>query len=85
LKLQKVAQETPWATVIGDNCIGLSLNGRCPVNENNKPSNALSDLALERVMQDVLSGIWEISPERAQQEITKADSSQSNGGEESEA
>ena len=48
------------------------------MNENNKPSRELSDLALERVMRDVLSGIWEISPERVKQEIAKSDGAQTN-------
>lgn len=52
--------------------------------ERNNSSKVLSDIALERVMRDVFSGFWEISPERAQQEIADGNSSQSDGGEESE-
>ncbi len=43
------------------------------MNENAKSSVVLSDMALERVMRDVLSGIWEISSERAKQELAKGD------------
>jgi len=41
------------------------------MNENAKSSSILSDMALERVMRDVLSGIWEISAEKAKQELAK--------------
>ena len=51
----------------------------------NKSSRELSDLALERVMRDVLSGIWEISPERAKQEIAKSDAAHSGDAMEPEA
>lgn len=54
------------------------------MNENNKPSNVLSDHALERVMRDVLSGIWEISAERAQQEISRGEQSRKEPGDQPE-
>lgn len=54
------------------------------MNGNNKPYKVLSDLALERVMRDILSGIWEISSERALQEISKADLPQSDDEAEAE-
>lgn len=54
------------------------------MNENNKPPHVLSDIALERVMRDVLSGIWEISPDRAQQEISNSNSVKNEGQKESE-
>jgi hypothetical protein len=54
------------------------------MNENNKSSNLLSDLALERVMRDVLSTVWEISPERAQQEINKDEASRNEPGDRSD-
>lgn len=54
------------------------------MHENSKSSKVLSDIALERVMRDVLSGIWEISPERAQQETAKSTSPPSDGEEKSE-
>ncbi len=43
------------------------------MNKNAKSSSVLSDMALERVMRDVLNGIWEISAEKAKQELAKAD------------
>jgi hypothetical protein len=52
--------------------------------ENNKPPKLLSDLALERVMRDVLSGVWQISAERAQQEINKGEITQNEHDDQSE-
>jgi hypothetical protein len=60
------------------------VNGRRPMNENNKPPKLLSDLALERVMRDVLSGGWQISAERAQQEINKGEVTQNEHNDQSE-
>ncbi len=60
-------------------------NGSCPMHDSNKSSKVLSDLALERVMRDVLNGGWEISPERAQQETAETDSGQAEGNEETDA
>ncbi|MEJ2454526.1 MAG: hypothetical protein P8103_10255 [Candidatus Thiodiazotropha sp.] len=60
------------------------MSGKRPMNENNKPPHVLSDIALERVMRDVLSGIWEISPDRAQQEISNSNSVKNEGQKESE-
>jgi hypothetical protein len=37
------------------------------MNENNNSSRTLSDVALERVMRDVL-GLWEPSPNRGEQQ-----------------
>jgi hypothetical protein len=54
------------------------------MHDNNKPSKVLSDLALERVMRDVLSGGWEISPERAQQELANTDAGQAESGEDTD-
>ena len=54
------------------------------MHENSKSSKVLSDIALERVMHDVLSGIWKISPERARQEATKSTSPPSDGEEKPE-
>ena len=49
------------------------------MNERNKSSRILSDSALERVMLDVLSGVWEISPERTKQELKKNPPAQNKG------
>ncbi|MEJ2693321.1 MAG: hypothetical protein P8166_09760 [Candidatus Thiodiazotropha sp.] len=54
------------------------------MHENSKSSKVLSDIALERVMRDVLSGIWEISPERAQQEPATSTPPPSDGDDKSE-
>jgi hypothetical protein len=55
------------------------------MSENNKPSKQLSDHALERVMRDVLGGIWEISPECSTQEGRDEVSSFPNTGNELES
>jgi hypothetical protein len=49
------------------------------MHERNKSPKVLSDVALERVMRDVLSGIWKISPQRTQQEAGERNSPQSDG------
>jgi hypothetical protein len=54
------------------------------MSENDKPRNVLSDLALERVMRDVLGGLWEISPAQPEQETAQASPSHHNGSDELE-
>jgi hypothetical protein len=54
------------------------------MSENNKPSKILSDHALERVMLDVLGGIWEISDEESRQESSEAESPYPTTGDELE-
>jgi hypothetical protein len=52
------------------------------MNDNNKPPNMLSDLALERVMRDVLGGLWEISPDQPEQKTAQASPSHNNSSDE---
>jgi hypothetical protein len=54
------------------------------MDETNEAKNILSDLALERVMRDVLADIWEISPNRPAQATAQATSSHCNASDELE-
>lgn len=67
----KTAQETTASTVIGVNATVLYPDGQATMSENNNQPRTLSDVALERVMRDVL-GMWELPAKkgRTQSEST---------------